>query len=290
MTIDWVAHLANFSIALTTLAMIDKLVLTPLICYRVAKSDLSATRWFLLHFIANMLVVVTSAVPLYYTLADPYNAVSSAKYTNKSFFGASSSWPLTVVNAAHVYHMLGGFSLGGADYFHHLLFVPLLGFPGQVLPWGPVQPAGAFFISGLPGGLTYLMLGLVKLGLMNAVKEKRVTANLNAWVRTPGILITSFLCYQGAIYGNHSLPSTLCVVPSVILGPFNALYYNKQAVANFAVHYMTQLLSQDSIFKARLEVYSKQQSSGPVEGKWLSPTSSAILEWKKAIKNPQLGC
>lgn len=30
----------------------------------------------------------------------------------------------------HVYHMIGGFRLSAADYFHHLLFIPALGFPG----------------------------------------------------------------------------------------------------------------------------------------------------------------
>ena len=101
---------------------------------------------------------------------------------------------------------------------------------------GPVQPAGCFFISGLPGGCTYLMLGLVKLGWMRSIKEKRITANLNSWVRVPGILITSFLCYQACIYANHSLPSAYWMLPSMLLGPFNALYYNKQAVANLCAH------------------------------------------------------
>lgn len=50
----------------------------------------------------------------------------------------------------HIYHMLGGFMLSSADYFHHLLFVPLLGFPGQLLPWGAVEPAAALVIEPQP--------------------------------------------------------------------------------------------------------------------------------------------
>ena len=92
-----------------------------------------------------------------------------------------------------------------------------------MLAWGPVQPAGAFFISGLPGGLTYLMLGLVKLGLLPGIKEKQITANLNSWLRVPGILITSFLVYQAAVTGNHSLPSVWVAVPSVVLGPYKCV-------------------------------------------------------------------
>ena len=41
---------------------------------------------------------------------------------------------ISQVNSVHLYHMLGGFVLSSADYFHHLLFVPLLGFPGHISP------------------------------------------------------------------------------------------------------------------------------------------------------------
>lgn len=283
-------HGVAFLIALAAMLVTDKLIITPFIWHRVRKSDISSTRWFLLHFVANMVGCVTGLNCLYTSFSDPYNAANAVKYPDDSAFGESSAWPLTIVNAAHVYHMLGGFSLSSADYFHHFLFIPLLGFPGQVLKWGPVQPAGAFFISGLPGGLTYLMLGLVKLGWFSSIKEKRVTANLNSWVRVPGILITAFLCYQACIYGNHSLPSSWWMLPSILLGPFNALYYNKQAVANFSVHYMTQLLGQDDVFKARLDAYSKKTDTDLANRSWQSPTSSAILQWKEAIANPQLGC
>ena len=81
------------------------------------------------------------------------------------------------------------------------MFIPLLAFPGMVLPWGPVHPAGSFFISGLPGGICYAMLAMLKLGWFTPMIEKRWTANLNNWCRTPGILVNSFLVYQAVLYG-----------------------------------------------------------------------------------------
>ena len=62
---------------------------------------------------------------------------------------------------------------------------------------------------------------------MSSIKEKRITANLNSWVRVPGILVNSFICYQALLYSNHSLPRWWICMPSVLLGPFNALYYSK---------------------------------------------------------------
>ena len=80
-------------------------------------------------------------------------------YRDASPFGNASAWPLTIINSIHLYHMVGAFKLTGADYFHHLLFIPALGIPGQVYHWGPLANWVAFFISGLPGGVDYFLLG-----------------------------------------------------------------------------------------------------------------------------------
>ena len=71
------------------------------------------------------------------TFSDPYNAMDSRVYPDTTLMGAASIWPLAMVNSVHLYHMLGGFVLSSADYFHHLLFVPLLGFPGHISPMSP---------------------------------------------------------------------------------------------------------------------------------------------------------
>lgn len=286
-----VDHAVCTSGALLSLFVVDRLFIAPFVRRRVKPSDVTITRWFLVHAFANLCVVVTGLRPLWATMTDPQHAGDATVYPDDSAFGASSAWPLTYINSVHIYHMVGGFKLAGADYFHHLLFVPFLGFPGQILPWGPVQPAGAFFVSGLPGGVTYFMLGLCKLGLMRHIVEKRVTANLNSWVRVPGIVITSFVVYQTVLYRrNHALLTLWATVPAMLLGPFNALFYNKQAVANFSVHYMTSLLAQDESIQKRIEEFASGDSKAT--RMWRSPTSSAIeqaMGWKDAINVPQRG-
>ena len=126
--------------------------------------------------------------------------------TSRSARPQASVWPLTIINAVHVYHMVGGFRLTGADYFHHLVFIPTLGFPGQIFRWGPLANWLAFFISGLPGGVDYLLLGLIKIGRVHHMLEKRVNANLNSWVRAPGILFATCLLYQALVYGHYIVP------------------------------------------------------------------------------------
>jgi len=172
--------------------------------------------------------------------------------------------------------MIGGFKLSSADYFHHLLFIPTLGIPGQLFQWGPLANWQAFFISGLPGGITYCMLGLCKLGLVESLLEKRVTANLNSWVRAPGILLSVSLLYQALLYGNHVVPLWAAYL-QLVLPMYNALYFNKQAVANYAVHYMLNLLGQDELVKKHIE----QRIS--------KTTGEMVMSWKDAVGVPQRG-
>merc|ERR1712110_711610 len=121
------------------------------------------------------------------------------------------------------------------------LFIPALGFPGQIFRWGALANFQAFFISGLPGGITYLLLGLGKIGLVQSMVEKRATANLNTWVRAPGIMMAVVLLYQALLLDMHMVPRWALYV-QLLLPLYNALYFNKQAVANYAVHYMLHLL------------------------------------------------
>ena len=205
--------------------------------------------------------------------------------------------------------MIGGFRLSSADYFHHFVFIPTIAFPGQVFKWGALGNFQAFFISGLPGGVDYFMLGLQKTKLLKGMTEKRINANLNTWIRTPGILTSTVLLYQALKLARHEVPMWAALL-QLFLPPYNALCtqhlsippgppipppnfhlrivktphphlrhadFGKQATANYAVHYMLNLLGQDELVKSRIE----QRTS--------CTTGTEIMAWKDALSVPQRG-
>ena len=129
----------------------------------------------------------------------------------------------SVINVLHVYHLLY-FDLKPDDKFHHFLFIPLIGFPAQYWRWGCHRNFMCFFISGLPGGLDYFNLALVKQGLMSKMRQRKICANLNQWCRGPGILIASFLQFQSFLYGTSSAPS-IPLLLTATLATYNALLY-----------------------------------------------------------------
>ena len=79
-----------------------------------------------MHSFANLLVVATSIKSVLVVMKDPFNAMDSRIYHDRSVFGSASPWPIYIVNAVHVYHMLAFRNLTSADYFHHLMFIPVL--------------------------------------------------------------------------------------------------------------------------------------------------------------------
>jgi hypothetical protein len=158
-------------------------------------------RWFAVHAFANLGVVATSLASVYVCAVDPVHAGDSRVYNDRSMFGrqhrvracasaapcterpaacrSASQWPVLIVNAVHVYHMIAFGKLSVNDYFHHLMFIPTVGFFGQYYEWGALRNFLCFFISGLPGGVDYLLLVLVKLGHIDVMAQKRVCAALN---------------------------------------------------------------------------------------------------------------
>ena len=149
-------------------------------------------RWFSIHAFANLLVTLTSIPGVVASLYDPLHCMDSriwAEGGDFDFFAPASIWPIALIMAVHIYHMVAFNDLSKADYFHHLLFIPLIGAPGHCYEWGAARNFLAFFISGFPGGMDYFFLVLVKNGFMTKLKQKKICSDINIWCRCPGIIV-----------------------------------------------------------------------------------------------------
>ena len=191
-------------------------------------------RWFAIHAFANAIVTLACIVSTYTVIVDPVHAMDSRVYNNRRFFGNASPWPILIINAVHVYHMIAFNNLTKSDYFHHLMFIPTVGFFGQYYEWGAIRNFLCLFISGLPGGIDYFMLMLVKLGYIDVLIQKRICAGLNTWLRAPGITYEAGLMYVAFVTGNTTVPWPVNLMVAS-LSWFNAQYYCKQSVANYAI-------------------------------------------------------
>ena len=208
-------------------AVLDFLLVRPFI---VPKA-----RYFALHAICNALVCVAAFKGTYRVFTDDPLWV---------FYGPSDSTLCnSIVAGLHLYHCLA-FSLSADDIFHHLTFCAslcLMAVP--VKQWtGASVPFGAFFLSGLPGGIDYLMLTLSAHGIVSKDFQKNLYQKLNVWMRAPAMTLYAFMCFVGSIHGgNHPVPIPLTIA-SVALHYYNGQFYAQQSIeANAIYRYKKQL-------------------------------------------------
>lgn len=145
-------------------------------------------RWFYLHIWINAGCLISGYNDIYDTIADPINNYAS---------NWTTSTPYAIIAAGHLYHMIMFHNLKYMDWLHHITMVVI------TLPWTiymmPVK--GAIFalsgLSGLPGGIDYVLLTLAKLGKIDWNTEKKYNNYIQVWLRTPWLL---FSCAWGWMF------------------------------------------------------------------------------------------
>lgn len=184
----------------------------------------SGARWFFIHALANAITAGFALPDLIAVARAPLCAMVSPLW----------SWvPSYAASAVHLFHLtVYFFELRTEDIVHHLLFGVCLCTLNFALDWGKVTNHMLFFITGLPGGITYALLVLVKLGKLKALREKQWSAALNTWLRAPGLCW--FTGVVGACAAHHFLWVPMWAVAVCIgLAFINGVYYGRQALENY---------------------------------------------------------
>ena len=118
--------------------------------------------------------------------------------------------------------------------------MPVIGGIHFVYPWGASGNILCFFISGLPGGIDYLMLTAVKCGKMAPIVEKRINCSINTWLRGPGIVAFSTVCIMcwAKPYPGTPPEDVMPTVPFLMCGAitfFNANYYAQRVIGDYYI-------------------------------------------------------
>lgn len=259
--------------------------------------------WFETHAVANGMVVLWSIPSIIAWAANPSSVVALSDenappamlagewYTPEIIFHQNNHWAIMCVIAVHTYHCMA-FPLSKQDIFHHFMFVPTIGvYGGFGVEWGPVRNCVAFFISGLPGGIDYVVLTLVKRGYLSKLFQKRLGSKINLWVRGPGIgVLLPFTCYLGIIEGKVTDTGTIIkIIMVALLCGYNGIHYMEMAIRNYQLHLTTTKLTKrhelelqaltDSKPKAHYEI--KEQQSRQQKG--VDNVGESIVKMARAL-------
>lgn len=255
--------------------------------------------WFEVHAVANAVVVVLSIPAMIVWLSDPLTVVSEGNFTPPAplgpgwtsldvLFHPNTNWAILMIDAVHTYHCLG-WKLSAQDIYHHALFVPALGlYGGFFVKWGPIRNCVAFFISGLPGGIDYVILVLVKRGYVSKFMQKRVSAKINLMCRGPGVgVLLPATCYLSWLYHDISFYEMCQLVFIGVFCCYNGLYYMDMSIRNYQMHLTTAAINEKHMkemaaVQGKLdEAYWVGKEQGSRQKLGVSITKSFTGDWDK---------
>eukprot|EP00041_Stephanoeca_diplocostata_P029956 m.893862 g.893862 ORF g.893862 m.893862 type:complete len:175 (-) comp23663_c3_seq1:266-790(-) len=106
-------------------------------------------------------------------------------------------------------------------------------------PTGPIQNFTFLFMMGIPGGYDYALLVGMKHGLCSKMLEKRANSRLNLWLRSPGLIVSSFCIFQSLTQHQEDLQGRGQLIAGAIMllhNLWNAQYFMSLALQSEAVH------------------------------------------------------
>eukprot|EP00048_Salpingoeca_helianthica_P016795 m.234285 g.234285 ORF g.234285 m.234285 type:complete len:266 (+) comp19532_c0_seq1:70-867(+) len=201
--VDFVEDFYIFVVAVVLIGLLD------LLCQAVGwfPESKSNTRYFTLHVAVNAYVTIIHFKDVVATYADPANAI----------FGPCDRRGSLVILALHLYHIAFYRPLALIDWIHHgIMAIIMLPLAYAMVP-GHLLGHGSFYASGLPGGIDYLMLVLVKKGWMRSIDEKRYNVYIQLWIRAPGCVIHALLTWLAYLEAHKRLAAGLPVVQPLFL-------------------------------------------------------------------------
>ncbi len=137
----------------------------------------------------------------------------------------------------HLYHIILCRKHIQIDELLHHMWVFII-CPLMCIEYTNLSNMGMFFTTGLPGGITYLLLVLQNLYLIDDITQKRISMHLNMWIRAPGCILTSYFIYLNYVNKNfttlsplHYLGVFLCMFGTYV----NGIYFGSTIIESHSV-------------------------------------------------------
>jgi hypothetical protein len=113
------------------------------------------------------------------------------------------------------------------DWLHHVLMIGVAIPIGVAINSNTLMGFSLFFTTGLPGGIDYALLFLVRNNVLESMTEKRINRFCNVWIRSPGCIAHAILTLVFALKNEYSL----ALIPSALTF-WNGQYFMEKVVAD----------------------------------------------------------
>eukprot|EP01062_Namystynia_karyoxenos_P003128 TRINITY_DN110_c0_g1_i1.p1 TRINITY_DN110_c0_g1~~TRINITY_DN110_c0_g1_i1.p1 ORF type:complete len:332 (+),score=35.62 TRINITY_DN110_c0_g1_i1:93-1088(+) len=205
------------------------LVLYPVLCIKPDPAGPSpSTRWFFAHFLTN-------GVVSYFAWEDVYNCFTDVGTCGTTKWSGGTE-TVGIALGLHFYHICF-FHLTAGDWLHHGMTAVLTTPPILVTHQARAVSLALFFMTGLPGGLDYFLLTMVKLGWLGSMVEKQAYVVISVWIRGPGVLSAAFLGFSTIFHTpvSSTLPwwKWLGQFWNLLVTYWNAMYFMHSTLSDY---------------------------------------------------------
>jgi len=197
--------------------------------YVIKKYVIERAQYFVLHFFFNTWICYITYQEALFCFLNPLKSFE-VEYSDAAMLTT------TAIASFHIYHVLDKYQiLSFEDWIHHLgssFIIPII---GNTNPFGKTISLSNFVMCGLPGGLDYFLLALVKYNWIDKLIEKRINNWLNLLIRMPIQMLTFYILIIN--YYHHKIEWNYYIFMATILHTLNSIYYCNKVVGNCHVSY-----------------------------------------------------
>jgi hypothetical protein len=202
--------------------------------------------YFSFFYSCDILLNYTNLQGIYYLIHTFHNALIVYSTYNDVLISFTdlqniSSYPInyeatSLVFALHFYHIIRYWNkLNFEDWLHHITMI-FIALPLAIaLEAGPFLGFSLFFTTGLPGGINYFFLFLVRNGWMPRLTEKGINHTIQVWIRSPGCVGQAMISLAYIFSFDTSLWMKLFGSLSSLLVLWNGQYFMDRVVSNWAI-------------------------------------------------------
>lgn len=184
------------------------------------------TCYFLLHVLTNMAIILISLPYALTLLDDPLNFENNHEEYNY----ISNCYILLIsLHSIHMFYL--NKTILWDEKFHH--YVTIIFWVMSVYIEHPLYSVSLINLSGLPGGITYLMLFLKNLHYISPITEKKISMKLNIWIRAPFTLIFTTLMYCDMIYSEYTFGQKFCIYFMMGFNIYNGIHFMENIIKSY---------------------------------------------------------
>jgi hypothetical protein len=188
-------------------------------------------RYFILHLCFNIFVTFLTLEDAINCLKNPINSLDT-KYIYSGILTTGCATGL------HIYHIINFKIKGLEEILHHLISAITVPLIGIYSPYGRTLPLCNIIMCGIPGGIDYFLLFLLKYNIIRKITEKKLNRYLNLFIRYPMMYLIYYIFLISFINSKYSYNfyTKILMFTGITLHLLNSAYYCDKVIGNYYIN------------------------------------------------------